>query len=588
MVAQQRGIKAVTVPEFVVYLYEDPDAFGPGLEARRKTAGAFPKEIVDLLQTFATQSTLAIQNARLFREIDDQSRQLAVANQRLQELDQLKSDFLSTVSHELRTPLTSVLGFACIIAKRYEESLLPHLDQSQARVRRDAQRVTENLQIIIDEGERLTRLINEVLDLAKIESGKMEWQMQEVSLAEAVQRAVNATSALAREKGLEVQVRPCAEAVQVYGDADRLTQVVTNLLGNAIKFTNQGSVTCILERHADVITVKVKDTGIGIAREDLDKVFEKFRQVGDTLTDKPTGTGLGLPICREIIEHHGGRIWVESELGSGSTFLFTLPALQVQAAPAAELPLLSQVTQHVAATLPRGVEATLRILIVDDEKHIRILLRQELEGAGYRVLEAPDGQTALQLAKAEHPDLIILDILMPGLDGFQVTTLLKQDETTARIPILILSIVEDQERGYRLGVDSYLTKPVDSQRLLATVSSLLARGPVKAPATSKKILVIEADTGIVQSIEQVLSAYQVLTVRDGREGLRLAQAEGPDVIILDASLPEAGEVIKALRTLAETRESQLLVLTEPLKAEIATLLGTLHADERVPAHKAAG
>ena len=466
---QQAGFRAL----LAVPLFREDRPIGALVVLRRAT-GAFPKETVDLLQTFATQSTLAIQNARLFQEIDDQSRQLGIANQRLQELDQLKSDFLSTVSHELRTPLTSVLGFARIIARRYEESLLPHLDQSQARVRRDAQRITENLQIIIDEGERLTRLINEVLDLAKIESGKMEWQMQEVSLHEVVQRAVNATSALAREKGLDVQVVSHTEAGQVYGDADRLTQVVTNLLGNAIKFTNEGSVTCVLERHADDITVKVKDTGVGIAPEDLDKVFEKFRQVGDTLTDKPKGTGLGLPICKEIIEHHGGRIWVESAPGIGSTFIFTLPAMLAQAAPAPEIPLLSQVKQHVAATLSQGTADTRRILIVDDEKHLRTLLRQELEGVGYHVLEAQDGHAALQLAKTAHPHLIILDILMPGLDGFQVTTLLKQDAETASIPIMILSIVEDKERGYRLGVDSYLTKPVDSAQLLA--SCRVARG----------------------------------------------------------------------------------------------------------------
>ena len=561
---QQAGFRAL----LAVPLFREDRPIGALVVLRRAT-GAFPKETVDLLQTFATQSTLAIQNARLFQEIDDQSRQLAVANQRLQELDQLKSDFLSTVSHELRTPLTSVLGFARIIAKRYEESLLPHLDQSQARVRRDAQRITENLQIIIDEGERLTRLINEVLDLAKIESGKMEWQMQEVSLHEVVQRAVNATSALARDKGLDVQVVSHTEAGQVYGDVDRLTQVVTNLLGNAIKFTNEGSVTCVLERHADDIMVKVKDTGVGIAPEDLDKVFEKFRQVGDTLTDKPKGTGLGLPICKEIIEHHGGRIWVESAPGIGSTFIFTLPAMPVQAAPAPEIPLLSQVKQHVAATLTQGTADTRRILIVDDEKHLRTLLRQELEGAGYHVLEAQDGHAALQLATTAHPHLIILDILMPGLDGFQVTTLLKQDAETASIPIMILSIVEDKERGYRLGVDSYLTKPVDSAQLLATVASLVARGPAR-PSTRKKILVIEDDAGIVRAIEQVLSAYEVTAVQDSQEGVRLAQQERPDLIILDASLPEAGELVKTLRALTETRESQLLVLTEPLKAEIAT------------------
>jgi DNA-binding response OmpR family regulator len=164
---------------------------------------------------------------------------------------------------------------------------------------------------------------------------------------------------------------------------------------------------------------------------------------------------------------------------------------------------------------------------------------------------------------------------------------LKQDATTASIPILILSIVADKERGYRLGVDSYLTKPVDSAQLLATVASLVARGPSR-PTTRKKILVIEDDAGIVRAIEQVLSAYEVTAVQDSQEGMRLAQQERPDLIILDASLPEAGELVKTLRSLTETRESQLLVLTEPLKAEIATILGTLHVDESAHAHKAAG
>jgi DNA-binding response OmpR family regulator len=183
--------------------------------------------------------------------------------------------------------------------------------------------------------------------------------------------------------------------------------------------------------------------------------------------------------------------------------------------------------------------------------------------------------------------LIILDILMPGLDGFQVTTRLKQEEVTAGIPILILSIVEDKERGYRLGVDRYLTKPIDSEQLLTTVSALIARRHRQPTATRKKILVIEEDAGLVRAIEQVLSAYEVITVPNGPEGLRRAQEERPEVIILDASLTQASDLIKTLRQLAETRESHVIVLTEPLKAEIATILGTLHADETTPAHQTA-
>ncbi len=553
----------------------------------------FPKDRINSLIAVANTAALAIENSLLYTNLEERvqerTRQLEIANQRLQALDQLKSDFLSTVSHELRTPLTSVLGFARIILKRFNESLFPHLDQSQKKVQRDAQRTRENLEIIIEEGERLTRLINEVLDLEKIESGRMEWKMQEVSLHEVVQGGVNAASPLAREKGLDVKVVTHGGDFQLYGDPDRLTEVVSNLVGNAIKFTEEGSITCALEQGESVITVKVMDTGIGIAPGDLDQVFEKFKQVGDTLTDKPKGTGLGLPICKEIIEYHGGKIWVESELGKGSIFIFTLPAVREQAEPpqTEKLPLFSQVADRVSAQLPRHGEDNPLILVVDDEKHIRTLLRQELEGAGYTIIEAQDGREAIQLAKAERPDLIILDILMPGLDGFEVTTILKQSEKTSDIPIMILSIVEDRDKGYRLGVDSYLTKPVDFERLLTTVSELVPSGQQQPASTRKKILVIEDDAGIVRTIQNVLSAYRVTTVTTGQEGVRTAQQVHPDLIILDARLAKEGAIVKALRSLSETRESQIIVLTEALTAEITTILDTIHSDEISQTKKAA-
>ena len=549
-----------------------------------KTKQHFSEDRVNSLIAFANTAALAIENAILYTNLEERvqerTQQLEFANERLKELDQAKSDFLSTVSHELRTPLTSVLGFARIITKRFKTSLLPHLDQSQKKTQRDARRIQENLEIIIEEGERLTRLINDVLDLAKIEAGKKEWKMREVSLFEVVETAVNAASSLARDKELEVKVVPHGEDFKLYGDPDRLTQVVTNLLSNAIKFTEEGSITCELERSEDVITVKVIDTGIGLAQEDLNQIFDRFKQIGDTLTDKPKGTGLGLPISKEIIEYHGGRIWAESELGRGSTMIFTLPAIREQASVANEIPLLSRVTDHISAQFTQHGGDTPRILIVDDEKHIRALLRQQLEEVGYNIIEAQNGHEAIQLARAEKPDLIILDILMPGLDGFEVTTILKQSNETANIPIMILSIVEDKDRGYRLGVDSYLTKPVDAEQLLSTVSSLAARGQKPLTSTRKKILVIEDDPGIVRAIQDVLNEFQITTVDSGQEGIRMAQQEHPNLIIVDARLAKEGAIVKALRSMSETSESQIIVLTESIRAEITTILDTIHTDER--------
>lgn len=251
------------------------------------------------------------------------------------EVERMKDDFLSTVSHELRTPLTSVLGFTKVIKKKLKEVVFPRLPTTDARISRTVQQISSNMEIIIAEGERLTALINDVLDLSKMESGKIEWKRQPVAIPEILEHAIAATSSLFENKGIPIiknfsEILPC-----VFCDRDRIVQVVINLLSNAIKFTDSGSVTVTarkrsvtdypLENGEDFLAVTVSDTGIGIAEKDLKIVFEKFKQVGDTLTDRPKGSGLGLPICKQIVESHGGKIWTESSLGRGSVFSFILP-----------------------------------------------------------------------------------------------------------------------------------------------------------------------------------------------------------------------------------------------------------------------
>ena len=289
----------------------------------------FSEDRINSLIAFANTAALAIENSLLYTNLEERVQertcQLEIANKRLKELDRIKSDFLSTVSHELRTPLTSILGFASIIKKRFRRSLIPNLDLSEKKVRRNTERTQESIEIIIEEGERLSRLINDVLDLAKIESGKMEWKSLDMSVLDIVQQAIQANSPLAKAKGLEVDIKARGNNFQFTGDPDRLMQVVTNLLSNAIKFTEKGFIICELEKNEDVIIVKVKDSGVGLDYEDLSQIFDKFKQVGDTLTDKPKGTGLGLPICKEIIDYYQGNIWAESKPDKGSTFVFTLP-----------------------------------------------------------------------------------------------------------------------------------------------------------------------------------------------------------------------------------------------------------------------
>jgi signal transduction histidine kinase len=246
------------------------------------------------------------------RELEAATDELRDANQRLQELDRLKDDFISTVTHELRTPLTSIRAFSEILNDN------PQLDAEQR---------AKFLGVVIKESERLTRLINQVLDLAKIESGNAEWQPGEIDMREVLEDAVTAVSQLFKESGVALEVRVSGEAPPIIADRDRLMQVMLNLLSNAAKFCGRpgGRVSITLARERDALRVDVADNGIGISPSDQEMIFEKFRQAGDTLTQKPKGSGLGLAICREIINHFGGRLWVTSEPGAGSTFSFTLP-----------------------------------------------------------------------------------------------------------------------------------------------------------------------------------------------------------------------------------------------------------------------
>jgi PAS domain S-box-containing protein len=465
---------------------------------------------------------------------------------------QAKGAFLATVSHELRTPLTSVLGFAKLIKRRLSEVVLPALAGADAKVEHAVRQVSDNVDIIVAEGERLTTLINDVLDLAKIESGKVEWHMQPVAVGEIIARAIAATTSLSGAKGLAVRTEINDALPSVVGDPDRLIQVVINLLSNAIKFTDDGAITCRARRVDGAIEVSVTDTGAGIEPEDQGKVFEQFVQVGDTLTGKPTGTGLGLPICKQIIEHHGGCIWVKSEVGRGSTFAFTLPAggtaaepgPTMLAPPRIELAQLVAQLKHRVATIGPANGRPRTVLIVDDDPSIRALLRQELEAAGHPVREAATGEEALVAVKQERPGLIILDVMMPGLSGFDVAAVLRNDPQTLDIPIIILSVLQDQERGLRLGVDRYFTKPVSTEVLLQEVDALLARGPSK-----KKVLVVDEDAATVQTLSAALQAqgYSVVSATSGPDAITRAVADQPDLVLVRSALSEQHQVVQTVR-----------------------------------------
>jgi PAS domain S-box-containing protein len=283
----------------------------------------------DVTRRLQAEEEIRKLNEALEQKVRERTRELEAANAKLRELDQMKTDFLSMVSHEIRTPLTSVLGFGKIIRNKLEEVIFPRIDVDVEPVRRTIRNIRDNIQIIILEGTRLTALINDVLDITKMEADKVEWRMIPVFMDEITERAIGATSALFKDKDLEL-IREMGRVPEVAGDPDRLIQVVVNLLSNAVKFTEKGFVKCRVRQVGEEAVVSVTDTGVGIDKEDHVKIFEKFKQVGDTLTSKPEGTGLGLPICKHIIDRHGGRIWMESERGKGSTFSFGLPLMSVR------------------------------------------------------------------------------------------------------------------------------------------------------------------------------------------------------------------------------------------------------------------
>jgi len=271
----------------------------------RKEAGNFSAEVINLLQTFATQSALAIQNARLFREIEEKGRQLEVASRH-------KSEFLANMSHELRTPLNAIIGFSEVLGER----MFGELNEKQAEYTDD----------ILSSGRHLLSLINDILDLSKVEAGRMELELTQFDLPMAIDNALTLIRERASRHGIRLHHSVDDRLGELTGDERKIKQILLNLLSNAVKFTPEGGRVDVDVVSADgVVEISVRDTGIGIAPQDQETIFEEFRQVGTDYAQKREGTGLGLTLTRKFVELHGGKIWVESELGKGSTFTFTLP-----------------------------------------------------------------------------------------------------------------------------------------------------------------------------------------------------------------------------------------------------------------------
>jgi len=368
-----------------------------------------------------------------------------------------KSQFLANMSHELRTPLNSIIGFSRVILKGIDGPLS------------DLQ--SQDLTSINNAGQHLLGLINDILDMARIEAGKMELVFDEVDLLDTVKGVMSTMVALIKEKPVKLIQDLQPGLPKVRADSMRVRQVLLNLLANAAKFTDTGSVT-LRARPVDAISpasgllepfvqISIIDTGPGIAPEDMDKLFEPFSQVDASATRKAGGTGLGLSICRQLIDLHNGRIWAESELGRGSTFSFILPIGQ----PEPET--IDQTAGPETASAPV-------VLVVDDDPGILNLYRRYLDPHGYKLVGVSKSTDAVSRAAELHPAVILLDVMMPTKDGWQVLAELKRSSVTRDIPVIMCTLVSEPRRAAEMGASGYLTKPILETDLVLTLKRLEA------------------------------------------------------------------------------------------------------------------
>jgi signal transduction histidine kinase/ActR/RegA family two-component response regulator len=411
------------------------------LSVQSHVANAYSTADAELLATIATQASIAIQNARSYERLVDTADEL-------REIDRLKTQFLANMSHELRTPLNSIIGFSRVMLKGIDG---PLTDLQEA-----------DLSSIYNSGQHLLSLINSILDQSKIEAGKIDLSFEEVDLDDIFKAVISTTRALIKDRPIELRSEIPETLSTVWVDAQRVRQVLINLLSNASKFTNEGQITLRAEEGAEFVTVSVTDSGVGIDEEAHSRLFIPFQQVDGSTTRRAEGTGLGLAISRSFVEMMGGEIWVESELGKGSTFFFTLPIYRS---------VRKREEQEVGVQLEPGKKA---VLAVDDDAGVISLLKRYLENDGYQVIGVVQSPDAVDLARrlAPHLSAITLDIVMPNMDGWQVLRSLKQDPKTKDIPVILCSIVEGLEQGLGMGASACLRKPVTRDEVLGTLKRL--------------------------------------------------------------------------------------------------------------------
>ncbi len=511
------------------------------------------------------------------------SEELGRLYQQLEAANRHKSEFLASMSHELRTPLNAIIGFSEVLVDR----LFGDLGAKQE----------EYLKNILESGQHLLSLINDILDLSKVEAGRMELEFGSFSLSGVLEDGLTMVRERAGRHGITLSLDTDLAIDIIEADERKVKQVIFNLLSNAVKFTPDGGQVGIKaeldssSRSGQApsassgqapsagsgqvlreVQTTVWDTGIGIAPEDQERIFEEFRQAGGMDGQKQEGTGLGLALAKKFVELHGGRIWVESEVGHGSRFTFTLP-VRITPQPEAT-PTLADIVE------PKREEPV--VLVVEDDPQAAELLRVYLEGAGCCVEVARDGEEGFDKARRLHPALLTLDLLLPKVDGWDLLVRLKGEPETHEIPVVIVSIVDQRGKGFALGAADYLVKPVSREELMNALQRLSLTRRSQREAVS--ILAIDDDPMAVELVEAILTeeGFRVLKAYGGEEGLAVARQEVPALIILDLVMPDVDgfAVVERLRADPTTTAIPIVILTsksltphekEHLSGEIAYL-----------------
>jgi len=499
----------------------------------------------------------------LEKKVLERTGELEKANRELEYANQLKGRFIANMSHELRTPLNSIIGFSDVL-----------LDYTFGSLSENQERYIRN---IFSSGNHLLELINNVLDIAKIEAGKYEMVYETFFIDNIIGEVINIMRSLAENKFIEFVVSMGEGISTVTADRVKLKQILYNLLSNAIKFTPEGGTVKIrvskeeymngrLSEPAsepEFIKFSVQDTGIGIGPEDKERIFDEFEQAGTPFSQKYGGVGLGLALTKKLVELHGGNITVESNLGEGSTFTFLIPVSSPEAAPAEVVAGMENI-EAVSLHFPWMKDEAPLILVVEDDLATTELLTLHLTQAGYKVAHAFNGEEAIEKAKSLQPFAITLDVLLPKKDGWEVLQQLKTDHTTAEIPVIIHSIVDNKDLAFALGAADYLLKPLDKEALIAKLEEMtLAKGKRTLPIS---VLIIESEDEMTDHFKEIFEpqGFLIYTAPNGQRGIELATALRPAVILLDFSLPDmlSFDVIQIIKENPSTKDIPIFILTE--------------------------